>query len=145
MGETITKNLADPNRAVVSALEELRDDVENLNRHFTGLFRDRVLTGDDICTVTVDGMTYGYKLQDRKLGMMEREILMRPADGDDVGRLSQEEFDRYTLPIMEVFFREGYTDIRPMVIQGCLIFKQKIQIAFLYEHKPGLVVPGGVH
>lgn len=145
MGEAIIIPLREPYREVISALEELRDDVENINNRFTGEFRGRVLSHDEVLSTTVLGMTYGYKLRDLGKGDMEREIMVRLGDGGKIKNLTEDEREPYILPIFEVFFKEGYTDILPMEIQDCLIFRQKFQIAYLHEFKPGLVVPGKVH
>lgn len=128
--------------AVISALEELRWDVENINKWGSSLFRDRVIGQDEVCSVSVNGIVYGYKLHDLGGGIMEREIMVKPVDGGGFENWYQSDFDKVALPVLEVFFKEGYTDIRPFVIQGCLVFKQKFQMSFLWERNPGIVTPG---
>lgn len=143
MSEPIT-DITYIDKNIMDALEELRWDVEHINKWGSSQFRERIIGHDEVASVTYNGIVYGYKLHDRGNGFMEREIMIRPADGGnfDLEHFSDLDREKIVLPVFEVFFREGYTDIEPEVIRGCLVFRQKFQISHLFERNPGIVVPG---
>ena len=130
-------------RDTVEALTALRDDVDNLNKRFrNSLFKDRILAGDEVCTVDVNGLRYGYKLVD--LGMtMKRIILMKPINGR-LSEFSEEDRRKTVVPIFEVFLKEGYTDITINCKRGCLEITQEFAIGFIVNRNPNLVsIVGG--
>jgi hypothetical protein len=139
MGATI-----EINQPITEALKELRYDVEHINRFGSIGFRSKVLDDGLVSTITVDGFTFGYKLIDLDNGFMMREIMVRPSDGSGIGLHGYEEINRVIPPVFEAFFTEGYTDIDIRTIQGCLVFRQKFQISFLFERNPNIIVPGKV-
>lgn len=136
--KTGEKNIEDDlYQDTVQALTALRDDVDNLNKTFrNSLFRDRVIAGDSICTVDVNGIRYGYKLTD--LGTtMKRTILMKPIN-NRFEEFSDEDRRKAVIPVFEVFLKEGYTDIEIEAKGGCLEISQEFAIGFLIERNPGL-------
>jgi hypothetical protein len=148
MGEAIDQDIGGINQVlfinpnVISALEELRHDVENINKWGSSPFGDRVIAQDEVLSCTVDGICYGYKLHDKGAGLMEREIMIKPVDGGGFEGWDQSDLDKVAAPVLEVFFKEGYSDIKTFVIQGCLVFRQQFQISYLFEKNPGIVTPG---
>lgn len=131
------------NPKIIDALTELKQDVDNINGF--GLhqdFRERVMAGDELPTVEVDGIVYGYRLHDRGQGIMEREVLVRPKAGGFRG-MSEAERDELLLPVFQVFCDQGYTDAQIEVVQGTLQIRVKVQVAYLYERNPGIIVPSG--
>lgn len=129
----------------IEALTTLRNDVDNLNGMFRNVFfKDRILAGDDIMTVDVNGIRYGYKLID--LGFtMKREIKMKPINAR-FDEFNEDDRRRAIIPVFDVFLSEGYSDIGIEVINGCIKITQEFTTAFLVNRNPDLVsIAGGVN
>jgi hypothetical protein len=120
----------------INALMALRDDVDNINKSFKNkLFKERILAGNQICTVDVNGIRYGYKLID--LGVtMKRVILMKPINAK-FSEFSDEDRRKAIIPVFEVFLREGMNDIEIEAKGGCIEITQEFAPMYLYERTQG--------
>jgi hypothetical protein len=120
----------------IEALTTLRNDVDNLNKMFRNtFFKQRVIDGDEIMTVDVNGIRYGYKLTD--LGVtMKRTILMKPINAR-FDEFNEEDRRKAIIPVFEVFLREGMSDIGIESKGGCIEITQEFAPMYLVERTQG--------
>jgi len=120
----------------VEALTTLRNDVDNLNKVFrNSLFKTRVVDGDELMTVDVNGIRYGYRLTD--LGVtMKRTILMKPINSR-FSEFSDEDRRKAVIPVFEVFLKEGMNDVGIEAKGGCIEITQEFAPMYLVETTHG--------
>lgn len=129
---------------VVEALSALKMEVYNINKTVQNvLTRDKITSGDMIPTAYFEGIDYGVAIHDLGDGIIEEEIMAKPANGVLWTEMSNTDKLGIIGSIVAVFLDKGYTDHRINVIQGCFVFKQKFQVSHIVERNPNLVVPGG--
>ena len=126
-----------PDSRVQEALEALADHVDHYK---PGM-------GPGIKTVKVDGVVFGYRLEDHKV-FMRRMVFMK-VPGWHIEDLSEDERATIQVALMQVFFLPGgkMPTITPLPRgvekPDCLLFTQDFVPEIAVELKPGLVTLSG--
>jgi len=134
-------------KRAISALEDLRDGVENFNRMPSLALRGGLYRGMDkesIFTTTVDGWIIGYRLKDLGLKML-REIFVK-IPGERLDSIPDEQKNPVISAVFNVFldFGQGEATIDPIAMDTVKITQTFVPM-YLVEKNPNIVVPGALH
>jgi len=130
---------------VQDALESLSDHVDNLMRSGLAL-RGSVYKAPDrkeVYTVKVDGVEFGYRLEDHQIYM--RRVVYMKVPGYRISDISEDERARIMTALFNVFFLPGgKVPESRQIAPDCLLFVHDFVPDILVEKKPGLVsIAGG--
>ena len=122
---------------VQEALEALADYVDHNSQRITRIgevFRKR----DDVQTVKVDGVVFGYRLEDHKIYM--RRVIFMKVPGWKIEDISEDERARIMTAIFNVFILPGSKPPEvKQIAPDCLLFTHDSVPEIAVERKPGLV------
>jgi hypothetical protein len=127
---------------VQEALEALANHVDH-NRHRITRIGDVFRKRDDVQTVKVDGVVFGYRLEDHRVFM--RRVVFMKVPGYKVSDISEDERARIMTALFNVFFLPGGKppEIK-QIAYDCLLITHDFVPEIAVERKPGLVsITGG--
>ena len=127
-----------PNNKTLKADSRVQDALEALAEHV-----DHGGLSNVIRSVQVDGVVFGYRLQDHSV-FMRRQIFMR-VPGWRISDLSDDERSMIMTAIFNVFFMPGgkIPELKSLT-SDCLLFEYDFVPEIAVERSPGLVsIAGG--
>ena len=128
-----------PNNKILKADTRVQDALQALADHVD---HGKFIYNKNVQTVKVDGVVFGYRLEDHKVFM--RKIIYMKVPGWKIGDLSEDERARIMTAIFNVFIMPGNKKPETkMIAQDCLLFEQDFVPEIAVERKPGLVTLAG--
>ncbi len=140
-----------PNDRILKADTKVQEALEALAAHVDHLGKGIKLKGGTfqatdpmkVHTVKVDGVVFGYRLEDHAV-FMRRRIFMK-VPGYKIEDISEDERSRIMTALFNVFIMpgNGIPEIQ-RINSDCLLFSQDFIPMIAVERKPGLVsISGG--
>ncbi len=140
-----------PNNKILKADAKVKEALEALANHVDHQGKGIALKGSiykqrdpkEVQTVRVDGVIFGYRLEDHKVYM--RRVIFMKVPGYKIEEISENERSRIMTALFNVFFLPG--NKLPTVDRinpDCLLFTQDFVPEIAVERSPGLVsIAGG--
>lgn len=128
------------------ALAGLRHDVENSGSlPIISLQADGIYRAKDITSFKwekVDGILLGYRIEETALGIFKRFVWF-VTPGYRLAEIQEKERQGITTAIFQAGLDQGAGEVEIFQpTEDSMLLAQEFMPIFLYEHQPGLLVPG---
>ena len=141
-----------PNNRILKADTKVQDALEALADHVDHQRKTAILfhgqsykapNPHEIQTVRVDGVTFGYRLEDHRIYM--RRVVFMKVPGYKISDISEDERSRIMTALFNVFFLPGgKPPVSKLIAPDCLFFEHDFVPEIAVERNPGLVsIVGG--
>ena len=130
---------------LMMCLEDLKVTVENINKVPDIALRGttfQALDKDQIMTAHLDGITFGYKIDDHGDHLTRKVFIVCE---QPFSELVEKEKDPVVVACMETFLErgQGIPTIEVSRDQRCIMLTQDFVPLYLVERNPRVLVPGG--